>query len=340
MPFATGFFCSLHAPLTFSASLKSLHLKILVLRFSSIGDIVLTSPVMRCLKKQTGAEIHYLTKHTFAPILEANPYIDQVFTFQKEIHSDLIASLKGENYDQIIDLHHNLRSLRLKLSLGRPSYSFDKLNWEKWLLVNLKINRMPDLHIVDRYLDTVRHLGVKYDGQGLDYFIPPEENLNEVALPSSPFIAFAIGATHATKRLPEGKIIELCQKMEQPIVLLGGKTEQATGERIAQSMGPQVINLCAKLSLHQSALVAKAATKVVTHDTGLMHIAAALRKPILSIWGSTVPQFGMWPFYPTGLDLNTSMEVSGLSCRPCSKIGFDHCPKGHFKCMRDLRVDF
>ncbi|MBK6994559.1 MAG: glycosyltransferase family 9 protein [Lewinellaceae bacterium] len=311
-------------------------MKILVLRFSSIGDIVLTTPVVRCLKKQLGVEIHFLTKTAFVPILEANPYIDKVFSFQKEIPSEMVRGLKSERYDHIIDLHHNLRSLRLKLALGRPSHAFDKLNWEKWLLVNFKIDRLPDTHIVHRYMKTVKHLGVIYDEAGLDYFIPETENLNNIELPNQAFVAFVLGATHATKRLPEEKIIEICQNITQPIVLLGGKSEMEAGMRIAQQCGPHVLNLCSVLSLHQSALVIRTSTQVITHDTGLMHIAAALRKPIISVWGSTVPKFGMWPFYPTGMDMNTSVEVSDLNCRPCSKIGFDRCPKAHFKCMLEI----
>ena len=294
--------------------------------------------MVRCLKKQLGAELHYLTKASFAAILEANPYIDRVFKFQKEIPAALIAELKLEQYDLVIDLHHNIRTLKLKLQLGRPARSFNKLNWEKWLLVNLKIDKMPDLHIVDRYMATTRHLGVEYDGAGLDYFIPETETLSGFELPATPFVAFALGATHATKRLPEAKILEICKRISMPIVLLGGKTEQETGERLAQAAGPLVTNLCARLSLHQSAAVIQRCSKVITHDTGLMHIAAALRKPIVSVWGSTVPEFGMWPFYPTGQDLNTSVEVRGLRCRPCSKIGYDHCPKRHFKCMQGIDV--
>ena len=313
-------------------------MKILLLRFSSIGDVVLTTPVVRCLKKQLGAEIHYLTKTAFAPILEANPYIDQVFSFQKEIPSDLVQRLKSVRYDCVIDLHHNLRSLRLTLTLGRPTRAFNKLNWKKWLLVNFKIDLMPEAHIVHRYMNTVRHLGVDYDGEGLDYFIPAGENLENIQLPTKPFVAFVLGATHATKRLPEEKIIEICQLITKPIVLLGGKAEKESGDRISRFAGAHVINLCGVLSLHQSACVVRESGKVITHDTGLMHIAAALRKPIVSVWGSTVPKFGMWPFYPTGIDMNTSVEVPGLECRPCSKIGFNQCPRGHFKCMREIDV--
>jgi ADP-heptose:LPS heptosyltransferase len=315
-------------------------LKILVLRFSSIGDIVLTTPVIRCLKKQLGAEIHFLTKKPFAGMLTANPYCDQVYTFEKELDTGLVSQLKSEAYDLVVDLHHNLRTFRLKWVLGRPSRAFKKLNWEKWLLVNTSWNMLPKQHIVARYLATVAHLGVQDDGEGLDYFIPSDTTLPDECLPKTPFIAFAIGATHATKRLPEAKILELCKAIGQPLVLLGGKTEELEGQRIAEAAGPNIYNLCGQLSLHQSALVAQQAQRVITHDTGLMHIAAALRKPITSLWGSTVPEFGMYPFYPTGLDQNTSLEVSGLNCRPCSKIGHEKCPKGHFRCMQEQNIDY
>lgn len=329
-------------------------MKILVLRFSSIGDIVLTTPVVRCLKKQLDAEVHFLTKAAFAPILEANPHVDRVFSFQKEV-TEVLPDLKNEGYDWVVDLHHNLRSLRVKLALGRPARSFDKLNFEKWLLVRMGIDWLPNIHIVQRYMATVAHLGVRYDGEGLDFFIPPEEEY-PIYLPPRPhkgeprieenspfwgqggegFIVFVIGATHATKRLPTQKIIEICRDIRQPIVLLGGKSEATAGKEIASEAGPHVLDLCGHLSLNQSASVVKQAAVVVTHDTGLMHIAAAFGKKIVSVWGNTVPKFGMYPFYPDGVDLNQSIDIQGLACRPCSKIGHDRCPRGHFKCMNDI----
>ncbi|MCE7923222.1 MAG: glycosyltransferase family 9 protein [Haliscomenobacteraceae bacterium CHB4] len=310
--------------------------KILLLRFSSIGDIVLTTPVARCLKKQLGAEVHFLTKRAFAPMLLANPHIDRVFSFEKEV-TEVLSDLKSERYDWLVDLHHNLRSLHVKLALGRPARSFDKLNVEKWLMVYFKTDRLPDLHIVTRYMATVAHLGVHYDGDGLDYFIPPDEEVQvsdfSDMLTEGNYIAFVLGATHATKRLPVEKAAEICRHLDQPVVLLGGRTEQAAAQAI---VGPNVVNLCGQLSLHQSASFVRQAGKVLTHDTGLMHIAAAFRKKIVSVWGNTIPKFGMYPFYPTGMQRNTSIEVKGLPCRPCSKIGFDRCPKGHFKCMNDI----
>lgn len=311
-------------------------MKILVLRFSSIGDIVLTTPVVRCLKQQTGAEVHFLTKTAYEQILLPNPHIDRVFSFQKDVR-EVLPALQAERYDLVVDLHRNLRSFHVKWSLGRPTRSFDKLNFEKWLLVNTGIDRLPDVHIAERYMQTVRHLGVVYDGQGLDYFIPPEEEVQisgySTGLSPGNYVAFVLGATHATKRLPTAKAAKICQQMDQPVVLLGGKAEEEAARAI---VGSKVVNLCGRLTLHQSASVVRQAAAVLTHDTGMMHIAAAFRKPIVSVWGNTIPKFGMYPLYPTGMDRNSSVEVKGLSCRPCSKIGFDRCPKNHFRCMNDI----
>lgn len=326
--------------------------KVLVIRFSSIGDIVLTSPVVRCLKQQAKAEVHFLTKVGFKAVVEANPYIDRVFTIEKQV-SEVLPDLKAEKYDYLFDLHRNLRSLQVKLALpGVRHYSFDKLNLEKWLLVQLKVNQMPDLHIVDRYLETTKVLGIKNDGQGLDYFIPPTDEVDtdlllenqvekvqvlvENKLPKTGFVAFVIGAAHATKRLPNERIVEWCKKIKQPVVLLGGPDDAERGQYIAEAAGDQVFNACGKLRLHQSASVVRQAKLVITHDTGLMHIAAAFKKPIWSVWGNTVPEFGMYPYYPEGMALNRTFEVKGLKCRPCSKIGYATCPRGHFKCMNEI----
>ena len=323
--------------------------KILIIRFSSIGDIVLTTPVVRCLKQQLQAEVHFLTKKPFRSILDANPYVDKVYAIKSKI-SEISEDLKSEQYDWVIDLHHNLRSFQAKRLLHVASRSFDKINFQKWLMVRFKWNVLPHTHIVHRYLDTVKKIGVHYDGQGLDYFIPEaqelplrnlagEQNLSPELrndLQQGHYIALVIGAAHATKRMPVKKLIEICQGIHQPILLLGGPDDRPAAEQIAQVAGPHVLNTCGQYSLHQSASLVRQAQLVITHDTGLMHIAAALRKPIVSVWGNTIPEFGMTPFYPDGMEKNTTVEVKKLSCRPCSKIGFDACPKGHFNCMEQI----
>lgn len=317
-------------------------MKILIIRFSSIGDIVLTTPVVRCLKQQLpDVELHYLTKPAFEKLLEPNPYIDKIHTLQDSL-SDTAKQLKQERFDWVIDLHNNQRTLLLKTMLGRPSRSFNKLNVEKWLMVQLKWNCLPNEHIVNRYLETIAHLGIKNDEAGLDHFLPQEVIDNPPDVPGTfeqAYVAIAIGAQHATKKLPTEKLIELCQKLDKPIMLLGGPTDEATGATISKAAGNHVWNACGKMSLQESALMVKNATVIITHDTGLMHIAAAFQKPILSIWGNTIPEFGMYPYYSNEQqDLGDIYEIKGLACRPCSKIGHQQCPKGHFKCMMDQDI--
>ena len=309
--------------------------KILLIRFSSIGDIVLTTPVIRCLKLQLkGAEVHYLTKKAFSPVLEANPYIDKIHKIEKKLE-EVIPDLKSENFDYIIDLHHNLRSNLIRLLIKKPCFTFNKLNLEKWLLVNFKINRLPPLHIVDRYMEAVKMLGVVNDNRGLDYFIPAKEEVHSASLPETHrqgYIGFVIGGQHATKRLPTEKIISVCGKIEKPVVLLGGKEDGETAAKIVAVIGKdKIYNACGKYNINQSASLIKQADKIITNDTGLMHIAAAFKKDIVSIWGNTLPEFGMYPYMP-GAN-SKIMEVKNLSCRPCSKLGYSKCPKKHFYCM-------
>ena len=315
-------------------------LKVLVLRFSSIGDIVLTTPVVRCLKTQRNdVELHYATKAAYRSILENNPYIDKLHLLDGSLWK-LINALRREKFDLIIDLHNNLRTLQIKTILGVQTYSFNKLNWEKWLIVNLKINVLPHIHIVDRYMDTLRSLGVENDDKGLDYFVPYRDVVEKEWLPEPHqrgYVAFAIGGQHETKKLPLARLIELCHKINHPIVLLGGKEDAANGEIIEKAVGKQLVfNACGKYNLNQSASVVQRATVVFSHDTGLMHVAAAFKKKVYSIWGNTIPEFGMYPYQTPFMML----ENRQLNCRPCSKIGHKKCPKGHFKCMNDLSFDF
>jgi ADP-heptose:LPS heptosyltransferase len=318
-------------------------IKVLVIRFSSIGDIVLCTPVVRCLKKipNTDTEVHFITKKSFAGFVGNNPHIDKVYALEGNI-KNLIADLKQQNYDFIIDLHNNWRSHMVKLHLRKPSKTFHKLNIKKWLLTRFKINMMPDIHIVERYLDTIKPLGAVNDNQGLEYFIPPNDEIDLNTLPESfqqGYLGFVIGGTYATKRLPDDKIIALCQKISMPIVLLGGPEDRAAGENIAKHAGDHVYNSCGKFSLNSSASLVKQAMAIVSHDTGLMHIAAAFNKPVASVWGNTVPEFGMYPYLPMGDNQSRIFEVKGLDCRPCSKLGYNKCPKKHFKCMNEIPLD-
>jgi ADP-heptose:LPS heptosyltransferase len=311
--------------------------KFLVVRFSSIGDIVLTTPVVRCLKNQVEeSEVHYLTKARYEDILRSNPYIDKLHLLRNN-WSDLMKILKNEQIDYIIDLHHNLRTQRLKFSLRKLSFSVNKLNLKKWLLVNLKYDILPAIHLVDRYLETVKPFSVKNDGKGLDFFISGDE-MEQVSEDSftmnSDYIALVVGGGHFTKQIPAEKIVWLINQIPIPVVLMGGADDTDKAEAILSGTETKrVINMVGKLPIIQSAQIISHARMVVTPDTGLMHIAAAFRKHIFSLWGNTVPGFGMYPYKP---GINSEIfEVKNLPCRPCSKIGYVRCPKKHFKCMQN-----
>lgn len=316
-------------------------MKVLIIRFSSIGDIVLTTPVIRCVKEQIPrAEVHYLTKEKFSSLLKANPFIDHLHQLNETNLGEIIKTLKSENFDFIIDLHNSLRSRFIYNRLRRPGATFPKLNFKKFLLTKFHINTLPDAHIVDRYFKAAKHLEIRNDQKGLDYFIPEQER-TDFKLPEgfeSSFIAFAIGGTYPTKRLPEDRIMDLCRRINKKIILLGGKEDSSTGEKIATFCGrDKVYNACGKYNLNGSALILEAADCVISHDTGMMHIAAALKKRIISVWGNTVPEFGMYPYLPG--EGSFIAEVKGLPCRPCSKLGYPHCPKKHFHCMNLQELD-
>lgn len=347
-----GYHCLQQAPKI--AGISFAKMKILIIRFSSIGDIVLTTPVIRVLKSQLDAEIHFATKSAYASLLEANPYLDKLHLLDGSL-SAFTETLKEEEFDAIVDLHSNLRTRILKAKLRRKTYTFKKLNLLKWLLVNFKINMLPNIHIVERYLMTIQQLGTSNDSLGLDYFIPDKDEVEDGWLPESHqtgYAVFVVGAKFKTKQLPFKKMIELCDRINKPIVLVGGKEDQAIAKKIEEFFKPGsdrsekeievlnkktvIFNACGKFSINQSASIISKSNWVFTHDTGMMHIAAAFKKPIYTVWGNTVPAFGMYP-YRTQF---TIFENKKINCRPCSKIGFEKCPKGHFKCMNDLTFDF
>jgi ADP-heptose:LPS heptosyltransferase len=238
-----------------------------------------------------------------------------------------------------------VKTLRLKKELGIKSFSFYKLNIEKYIYTSIKINILPKVHIVDRYLKTVESFGVKNDGAGLDYFIGPQEETKKQDIPASHhagYIACVIGAAHGTKRWPVHKWKEFCQAMDHPLILLGGKEDRQNGDDIAAVDDVKVYNACGKFSINESADLVRKAKLVISNDTGLMHIAAAFKRPIVSLWGNTVPSFGMYPYYGDNFLANQSkspysiLQTNKLWCRPCSKIGYNKCPLGHFKCMEKI----
>lgn len=314
-------------------------MKVLIIRFSSIGDIVLTSPVLRCLKEQLDqVEIHYLTKSTFKDLVLFNPHVHKVHLLEESMNQT-IRELRKEAFDVVIDLHNNMRSTRVKRGIGVKAYTVKKDNLSKWQMVNLKwLYRTSVSHIVERYLHTISDLRVKPDNKGLEIHIPDGSRVPMTSLPESHrngFVAVAIGAIQATKRLPERRLSELCKMITGPIVLIGGPADKQSASRIQSEVGGMVHDCTGIYSILESASLMDSASSVVCHDSGAMHIACALGKRTISVWGNTVPEFGFGPYQPEKKENAVIFESKGLSCRPCSKLGLDRCPKGHFHCMEN-----
>ena len=310
-------------------------MKILVVRFSSMGDIIYTTPVVRCLKMQLAdAEVHFLTKAAFKYIYDNNPHLDKLLLLKPTL-AETIEEIKAEKYDYLIDLHNNLRTSLIKLRTGIKSSTYKKQRIRKWLSLKFNLKLIPPAHLVERYMKTVKFLGVKNDDKPIDYYIKTEHALSELLPPShqSGFVAFIIGATHFTKRMPNEKIISICNGINSPLVLLGGNDVKENGNIVAKAIGSNIYNACGVTSLDESVYLVSKAKRVMGFDTGLTHIAEAFDKPIASIWGGTVPELlGVQPY------MVKDAEVIGINlpCRPCSKFGLEKCPLGHFKCMNNI----
>ncbi|NCW13482.1 MAG: glycosyltransferase family 9 protein [Chitinophagia bacterium] len=315
-------------------------MRLLFIRFSSIGDIVFTTPAIRCAKLQIpNAEIHFLTKTSMKAVTEANPYIDHFHYFNDNL-SQLVDSFKEIKFDYIIDLHNNFRTFKIKKSLGVPALTYQKLSIQKLLLTKWHFNFMPKRHISDRCLDTLKTLGVVDDGKGLDHFVPKNVSLSSKEIPTAHqagYVAFVIGASFATKKLPLEQLRQLCHLITYPIVLIGGKEDASMGDQVALVNPIKIYNACGKFNLHESALLVQQSKTVVSHDTGFLYIACAFHKKTVAIWGATSPALQVEPYYPKDLavqDMYTNAIVPQLSCQPCSNYGTKVCPQGHFACMR------
>lgn len=340
-----------------SAKLECLshaHMKVLVVRFSNLGDIVLATPVIRVLKSQLQHSVHFATMETYEQVLIANPYIDQIHLLKKSLIK-LIKELKSEQFDVMIDLQPSYKTRAIKVALGCPSLTLTKLTLRKWMLVNTRLNFMPSNHMVDRFIKVLEPIGGKMDSLGVDYFIPDKDEVESNWLPETHqngFAVLALSVDYRTRQLPVKRLIELCDRINKPIVLIGDEKDQAIAGEIETFFAPGseqkeleieplnkktiIFNGCGKFSINQSASIISKANWVFTHDSGMMHVAAAFKKPIFSIWGNTVPEFGAYP-YRTQF---TIFENKQLKCRPCTKTGHEKCPKGHFKCMNELTFDF
>lgn len=330
--------------------------KVLVICGSTLADVVFATPVIRALKVQVDdVDLHVLADISTSFPLEENPYVDNIHYAEETVWRNY-QNLKQQKYNIVVNLSEEWRSAFLVILLNIKSYSLKTIRWKRWLMVNLKIDQLPNKHLVHRMFEGVEELELKPDELGLDYFIPEKDKVSREWLPKAfwgEYMVFCIPAAYNTRKLTIDRMIELCDKINKPIVLLGGKEDFEIGEVVSSFFGKSVsltydegllqlnkrtivYNACGKFNFNQMASVIKQSRAVFTFDNEFIPVASALKKEIFGLWGNTILMFGKYP-YRTKF---TVLENNRIECRPCTSKGFAKCPKGHFKCMNRIVFDF
>tara|TARA_B110000967_G_scaffold149347_1_gene153071 strand:+ start:262 stop:1230 length:969 start_codon:yes stop_codon:yes gene_type:complete len=304
-------------------------LKILVIRFSSIGDIILTTPILRCLKSQLNCDIDFLTNRKYQNLLQSNPNIHDIYLL-KDKSNDTITFLKDIEYDIIIDLQNNFRSFKIRLGLKIKSFVVSKENIKRYILIYFGVNLLNN-HIVDRYFKTVESLKVYNDNKGIDYTL---SNVSKIKLETDKdYISWCIGGTYEAKKLSVKQISNVINKLSIDVVLIGGADEKKmAAEIIKNTVSKKVHSFCGEISIEESAFLIKKSRLFLTNDTGMMHIASAFDSPIISFWGCTKPSLGFSAYMPNKNSENIIIE---LSKKPCSKHG-QYCRFQSKGCIKDI----
>ncbi|MBN2355607.1 glycosyltransferase family 9 protein [candidate division KSB1 bacterium] len=321
--------------------------KILVIRLSSIGDILLTTPLLRHLRQRfQHADIDFIVKKQYADLLRTNPHLSHLLLFdQKSKHelSRMRAEILKNDYDLILDIHKNFRSIYLSGFLPHTKViRYHKYYFKRFFLVHFGWNLYRQIIPVhQRYLQTISRWHIQDDGAGLDLVLdeteagPIIERVTRFADGRS-VIGMAPSAAFANKRWPLEYYAELGKKMQLHdntcLVLIGDNRDRNITEQIAEQLPQQPLNLAGELSLMETAAAIHCLNLFVTNDTGPMHMASALKIPTLAIFGPTTRELG---FFPLGRHSQV-VENLDLSCRPCTHMGRNHCPKKHFRCMTDI----
>jgi heptosyltransferase-2 len=306
--------------------------KVLIIRLSSIGDIVLTSALVRSIYDAGYTNIDFLTKPNYEEVAKAIPQISEVLTTTNSI-INTAKILKARKYDLIIDLQHKLYTVGLRFLMWQSNfYVWQKKSLQKQLFVWTKNQCfLPKENMVESYFNSINTFNISYDRQYTDFLIDKDKILLPINLPDK-YHVWVMGATHFTKRMPISEVEKIMHSFEIPTVLIGGDDVIADAERLHKSLPKFTINLCGKTNITTSAYIMKNAVCTYTQDTGMMHIAAALGCNIVSFWGGTSPKLGFKPLQKNGNTI-TCIAKENLACRPCSKYGRSNCPKGHLECM-------
>lgn len=323
--------------------------RIVIFRLSSIGDIILSSALIRTVRKQyPDAQIDFVVKKQFASLVQYNPHINTVYTINREDGlvglKTLAQKLRNQQYDVFLDIHKNFRSVYVRMRCGaKQTYIYRKNVIKRSLLIGFGLDLYkPARPVYQRFIDAAKPIGVEDDGMGTEFFVPQhkqkivDELIAEQNMQQKRIVVLCPGASFKNKQwLPEGfteVANRLCDNEKNAVVVIGGKAEYEVGEHIRAQSGWRVHNFCGNFDLLESAALIERASVVCANDTGMLHLAEALKIPVVGIYGPTVRQFGFYPL----LSSSKVVEVEDLKCRPCTKMGMNHCPKKHFNCMRQI----
>ena len=329
--------------------------KTVIFRLSSLGDILLTTPFIRALRKAAGtdAQIDFVVKEQYADLVRYNPHLSAIHTLDSAGGSaalfSLAARLREQKYEVVFDLHRSLRTVALRMLLNAPRNEVvNKHIVRRWQLVRWKRGIGKDfLHAVDRYCETLRPYGITPDENGLEITIPEdilrrtaEQVVARLVPHAKVVVGMCPGARHFTKRWPWEKYVGVAQRLIRELgasmLLFGGQEERDVCEKIARQLpAASVLDLAGSFSILETAAAMDACAVVITNDSGLMHLAAARKRPMVALFGSTTRELGFFPYGTKSI----VVEEEKLQCRPCSQIGLNHCPEKHFRCMLDLGVD-
>lgn len=307
--------------------------KILIIRLSSFGDIILTFPLIKHIKELfPESRIDYITKDEYTQLVSANKNIDTFFTFGKNSIKDLRKIIKSGNYELVIDLHNNLRSILLRLFQSAKTVRYKKRNLKKFLLVLFKINLFKEIiPVYKKYILTTKKIFSEISTD----FVTADVKIAERA--ESGYILICPTSKHFTKTYPKEKFREIVIKNKnQQFYLVSGNTqnEREICSFIADG-NPNVKNLSGETDFNILMSLIKNSKFVICNDSGILHLSESIGKKVIAIFGSTVREFG---FYPQ-LKESVVIENQNLYCRPCSRAGLESCPKGHFKCMNELNIN-
>ncbi|MCX5773594.1 MAG: glycosyltransferase family 9 protein [Fusobacteria bacterium] len=309
--------------------------KILVIRFSSIGDIILTTPILRALsQKFPSAEIDILVLKQFEEAILGIDSVSKVILFDKEHYKGksgikkFVSSNLSKEYDCVVDLHAKIRSKLVAKFLGKPTYRYKKRSLWKTVFVKMKmIKYHVNGSIVNNYFGAVSSLGVENIGEELEFFISKKD---KEKIPNGEYCVMAIGASKETKKWPVSYFMELAKLSNIPVKFVGDRKDFSVLEPLlAREKILHVENLCGKFSLKESGAVISNAKFVVCNDSALFHIARALKRNVFVFFGPTDPN--MFTF--------TQREIllqANVVCQPCSLHGDRECPKKHFECMKNI----